>query len=148
MPLEYRVDLLQRVLAGLCRSLEGARAAVVVSTEGLVVAAYPPGDESFVDELVANSSQPGGVASSSQVAAMTAIIVSLAERTLARLNLSDGEIDRVLIEGSRGSLIVLPVDSDVAIAVLLEKEAKAGVALHVVPNAAQQVRRILARQAA
>ena len=80
MPLEYRVDLLQRVLAGLCRSLDGARAAVVVSTEGLVVAAYPPGDESFVDEWLSNGVTPGGYATSSQVAAMTAIIVSLAER--------------------------------------------------------------------
>jgi predicted regulator of Ras-like GTPase activity (Roadblock/LC7/MglB family) len=147
MSLEYRVDLLQRVLAGLCRSLDGARAAVVVSIEGLVVAAYPPGDESFLDDGATGGSDDHEPASSSQVAAMASIIVSLAERTLARLGLSDGEIDRVLIEGSRGSLIVLPVNSEVAIAVLLEKEAKAGVALHVVPNAAQQVRRILERQA-
>ena len=137
MSLEYRADLLQRVLASLCRSLEGARAAVVVSVEGLVVASYPPGDESFLDD---------NPASSSQVAAMASMIVSLGERTLGRLGLSDGEIDRLLIEGSRGSMVVLPVSSEVAIAVLLEKEAKVGVALHIVPRAAQQVRRILERE--
>ena len=121
----------------------------MVSIEGLAVgAAYPPRDESFPGHGADSGSDDHNPASSSQVAAMTtSIIVSLAERTLARLGLSDGEIDRVLIEGSRGSLIVLPVTNEVVIAVLLEEGAKAGVALHGAPNAAQQVRRILERPA-
>jgi predicted regulator of Ras-like GTPase activity (Roadblock/LC7/MglB family) len=134
MLLEYRVDQLQRVLAQLCNTLEGARAAVVVSIEGLVVASYPPGDDSFLDD---------GMADSSQVAAMASIMVSLAERTLTRLGLSEGAVERLLIEGSRGSVIVLPVNSEVALAVVLEKEAKPGVAFHVAPRAAQQVQQIL-----
>jgi predicted regulator of Ras-like GTPase activity (Roadblock/LC7/MglB family) len=139
MPQLYRVDLLQRALASLCESLESARAAVIVSVEGFVIASYPPGDESFVEN---------DAASSSHVAAMASIMVALAERTLSRLRLSDGEIDRLLVEGERGSLIVLPVSSEAAIAVLLEKEAKMGVALRTVPRAAQQVRDILERKAA
>jgi len=139
MPQLYRVDLLQRALASLCKSLPSARAAVIVSVEGLVIASYPPGDESFVEE---------GAASSSNVAAMASLMVALAERTLSRLRLDDGEIDRLLVEGKRGSLIVLPVSSEAAIAVLLEKEAKMGVALRAVPRAAQQVREILERKAA
>ena len=148
MSLEYRVDLLQRVLAGLCKSLEGARAAVVVSVEGLVVASYPPGDESLLDEPASGVRDDRDPVTSSQVAAMASIMVTHGERTLGRLGLSDGEIDRLLIEGSRGSLVVLPVSDEVALAVLLEKEAKAGVALHIVPRAAQQVRQILERQTA
>ncbi len=136
MLLEYRVDQLQRVLANLCKSLEGARAAVVVSVEGLVVASYPPGDGSFLGE---------GMTDSSQVAAMASIMLSLAERTLVRLGLSDDGIERLLIEGCRGSVIVLPVDHEVAIAVVLEKEAKPGVAFHIIPRAVQQVQQILKR---
>jgi predicted regulator of Ras-like GTPase activity (Roadblock/LC7/MglB family) len=139
MPQLYRVDLLQRALASLCKSLESARAAVIVSVEGFVIASYPPGDESFLED---------DAASSSHVAAMASIMVALAERTLSRLRLSDGEIDRLLVEGKHGSLIVLPVSSEAAIAVLLEKEAKMGVALRTVPRAAQQVRDILERKAA
>lgn len=134
MLLEYRVDQLQRVLAQLCNTLDGARAAVVVSIEGLVVASYPPENDSFLDD---------GMAHSSQVAAMASIMVSLAERTLARLGLSDGPAERLLIEGSRGSVIVLPVNSEVALAVVLEKEAKPGIAFHIVPRAAQQIQQIL-----
>ncbi len=134
MALEYRVDQLQRVLANLCNSLDGARAAVVVSVEGLVVASYPPGDVSLLRD---------GTADSSQVAAMASVVVSLAERTLVRLGLSDDGFERLLIEGSQGSVIVLPVNREVAIAVVLEKEAKPGVAFHIVPRAAQQVQQIL-----
>jgi|YNPMSStandDraft_1061717.scaffolds.fasta_scaffold47757_2 predicted regulator of Ras-like GTPase activity (Roadblock/LC7/MglB family) len=134
MLLEYRVDQLQRVLAQLCHTLEGARAAVVVSIEGLVVASYPPEDGAFLDE---------GMAHSSQVAAMASIMVSLAERTLTRLGLSDGTAERLLIEGPRGSIIVLPVNPEVALAVVLEKEAKPGIVFHVIPRAAQQIQQIL-----
>lgn len=132
MLLEYRVDQLQRVLAQLCHTLEGARAAVVVSSEGLVVASYPPEDGAFQDDGI-----------SSQVAAMASIIVSLAERTLTRLGLSEGTAERLLIEGLRGSIIVLPVNHEVALAVVLEKGAKPGIAFHVVPRAAQQIHQIL-----
>ncbi|MGC8880203.1 MAG: roadblock/LC7 domain-containing protein, partial [Anaerolineae bacterium] len=120
--------------AQLCNTLDGARTAVVVSIEGLVVASYPPENDSFLDD---------GMAHSSQVAAMASIMISLAERTLARLGLSDGPAERLLIEGSRGSVIVLPVNSEVALAVVLEKEAKPGIAFHIVPRAAQQIQQIL-----
>jgi predicted regulator of Ras-like GTPase activity (Roadblock/LC7/MglB family) len=43
MALMYRADLLERNLARLCNLLEGVRAAVIVSGEGLVVACHPPG---------------------------------------------------------------------------------------------------------
>ena len=129
----YRMDLLQNALANLCDSLDGVRAAVIVSIEGFVVASHPPGDESFVeDDYSANSSQ---------VAAMAATLVALGERTLSRL--AQGEIERMLVEGRNGSMVVIPVSADAAIAVLLEKEAKIGIALHTVQFAAQQIHQIL-----
>lgn len=128
----YRMDLLQNALARLCSSLDGVRAAVIVSVEGFVVASHPPGDESFVEE---------GSANSSQVAAMAATLVALGERTLSRL--AQGEIERMLVEGRHGAMIVIPVSESAAIAVLLEKGAKAGIALHTVQFYAQQIHNIL-----
>jgi predicted regulator of Ras-like GTPase activity (Roadblock/LC7/MglB family) len=128
----YRMDLLQNALARLCSSLDGVRAAVVVSIEGFVVASHPPGDESFVEE---------GSANSSQVAAMAATLVALGERTLSRL--AQGEIERMLVEGRYGAMIVIPVSESAAIAVLLEKGAKIGIALHAVQFSAQQIHNIL-----
>jgi predicted regulator of Ras-like GTPase activity (Roadblock/LC7/MglB family) len=128
----YRMDLLQNALANLCNSLDGVRAAVIVSIEGFVVASHPLGDEAFVEN---------GSANSSQVAAMAATLVTLGERTLSRL--AQGEIERMLVEGRHGAMIVIPVSDNAAIAVLLEKGAKVGVALYTVQFAAQQIRHIL-----
>ena len=128
----YRTDLLQDALADLCDSLDGVRAAVIVSIEGFVVASHPPGGESFAEDDSANSSQ---------VAAMAATLVALAERTLSRLD--QGDIERMLVEGRYGVMIVIPVSSDAAIAVLLEKGSKLGVALYSGQFAAQRIRNIL-----
>jgi predicted regulator of Ras-like GTPase activity (Roadblock/LC7/MglB family) len=128
----YRMDLLQDALANLCGSLEGVRAAVIVSIEGFVVASYPPGGESFAEDDSANSSQ---------VAAMAATLVALAERTLSRLD--QGEIERMLVEGRHGVMIVIPVSDNAAIAVLLKKGSKLGVALYAGQFAAQRIRNIL-----
>jgi predicted regulator of Ras-like GTPase activity (Roadblock/LC7/MglB family) len=128
----YRMDLLQSALTGLCDSLDGVQAAVIVSIEGFVVASHPPGDESFMEN---------GSTSSSQVAAMAATLVALGERTLSRLE--QGQIERLLVEGSQGAMIVIPVSDDAAIAVLLHKGAKVGIALHSVKFAAQRIHSIL-----
>jgi predicted regulator of Ras-like GTPase activity (Roadblock/LC7/MglB family) len=126
------MDMLQDALANLCDSLEGVLAAVIVSIEGFVVASHPPGDESFTED---------GSASSSQVAAMAATLVALAQRTLSRLE--QGEIERMLVEGRYGVMIVIPASESAAIAVLLEKGAKLGVALYAGQYAAQRIRPIL-----
>ena len=128
----YRMDLLQDALASLCETLEGVRAAVIVSIEGFVVASHPPGGESFTEDESANSSQ---------VAAMAATLVALAERTLSRLG--QGEIERMLVEGHHGVMIVIPVSDNAAIAVLLEKGSKLGVALYAGQFAARQIHDIL-----
>jgi predicted regulator of Ras-like GTPase activity (Roadblock/LC7/MglB family) len=128
----YRMDLLQDALANLCDALDGVRAAVIVSIEGFVVASYPPGGESFAED---------DSASSSQVAAMAATLVALAERTLSRLG--QGEIERMLVEGRHGVMIVIPVSNNAAIAVLLEKGSKLGVALYAGQYTAQRIQHIL-----
>ena len=128
----YRTDLLQDALADLCESLEGVQAAVIVSIEGFVVASHQPGGETFPEDESATSSQ---------VAAMAATLVALAERTLSRLD--QGEIERMLVEGRDGVMIVIPVSGNAAIAVLLEKGSKLGVALYAGQYASQRIRNIL-----
>lgn len=128
----YRMDLLQNALANLCETLAGVRAAVIVSIEGFVVASYPPGSESFAED---------DSATSSQVAAMAATLVALAERTLSRLG--QGEIERMLVEGRHGVMMIIPVSNNAAIAVLLEKGSKLGVALYAGQYAAQRIKHIL-----
>ena len=114
----YRVDLLEGNLARLCNSLEGGRAAVIVSVED-------------------------GSAHSSQVAAMPCTLVGLGERTLARLGLGEGGIGRLMVEGDHGSMIVVPVSDEASIAVLLEKEARIAAVLYAVKGAAEEIRVIL-----
>jgi len=138
MPAVHRLDLLQPALAQLCQVLEGARTAVIVTAEGFVVASYPPGDESFLEE---------GTAGSSQVAAMISTLTTLAARTTTRLGLGQDAIHRLLIEGSQGTLVVIPVNNETALAVVLDKEAKAGVAMAVAQRTAQQVRPALESRA-
>jgi predicted regulator of Ras-like GTPase activity (Roadblock/LC7/MglB family) len=72
---------------------------------------------------------------------MAATLVALAERTLARL--AQGDIERLLVDGQYGSMIVIPVSDNAAIAVLLEKGAKIGIGLYTVQYISQQVRHIL-----
>jgi len=45
-----------------------------------------------------------------------------------------------MVEGDRGSMIVVPVSDEASIAVLLEKEARIGVALYAGKGAAQEIR--------
>ena len=134
MPPVYRVDRLEKALSELCQSQDGAQGAVIVSVEGFVVASYPPGDQGFVDNITADSSQ---------VAAMASTLLSLSERTLARLEMGDGSIGRLLIEGSEGSIIVVPLSEQAALTILLDDEAKIGVALYAAQRTAQQIRLIL-----
>ena len=61
--------------------------------------------------------------------------------------MGEGEIGRLLVEGDHGSMIVVPVSDDASMAVLLEKEAKIGVAIYAVKDAAHRIRGILERKA-
>lgn len=134
MPAADQVDLLQAALAQLCQALDGARGAGIVTTEGFVVASYPLGDQLFLGE---------GDASRPQVAAMASTLTALAERMMACLGLGQGDIPRLLIEGSQGTLALVPISNEVALVVVLDREAKAGVAMALARRAAQQVRPVL-----
>ena len=132
MSTQYREDTLTKTLENLTRTHVGIRAAVVVNVDGLVVASYPPAADDFNDPQGGHS-----------VAATTSLITGLAERTLHRL--AQGSLDRVMIEGEHGTIGVYPFTPDAALAVLIEKSAKLGLALTMARKAATKVRTILTR---
>jgi hypothetical protein len=128
----YKTDLLEEALQELCARLEGVQGAVIVSIEGFVVAAYAP-RESDMDEE--------GPTSSPQVAAMAATLIALGERTLSRL--AQGEMLRLLIEGNDGGMLVVPANRRASVAVMVGREAKMGLVLYALQQAAGKISDIL-----
>jgi predicted regulator of Ras-like GTPase activity (Roadblock/LC7/MglB family) len=115
MAKRYRVDLLQDQLADLCRRVQGIEQAVVVSLDGFVAAAYPPS---------ADDSAPATL-DSPNVAATAASAVSLGENALGRLD--HGELERLIIEGESGAMIIYPIGQrDAALVAIVRRDSKMG----------------------
>jgi predicted regulator of Ras-like GTPase activity (Roadblock/LC7/MglB family) len=128
---EYRSEILERTLRTLHTAVPGIIASVIVNIDGLLVSAYPPGND---DNFTENPT------SSPQVAAMAATLIGLAERTLGRL--AKGELERLLMEGEDGVMIVYPAGR-AALAVLVEKDVKMGMVLYAASRARNDVIKIL-----
>jgi predicted regulator of Ras-like GTPase activity (Roadblock/LC7/MglB family) len=129
---EYRSEILERTLRTLHTAVPGIIASVIVNIDGLLVSSYPPGDE--------NENFSDNPTSSPQVAAMAATLIGLAERTLGRL--AQGELERLLMEGEEGVMIVYPAGR-AALAVLVEKDVKMGMVLYAASRARNDVVKIL-----
>src|SRR5204862_3721397 len=128
---ETREERLERTLKTLHGSVEGIKATVIVNIDGLLVAAFPPGDEENPHE---------NPTSSPQVAAMSATLIGLAERTLGRL--AQGELERLLMEGEEGVMVVYPAGR-ASLAVLVQKDARLSHVIGAAKKAAADVARIL-----
>ena len=129
---EYRVHQIEQILRELHKSASGLHGTVVVSIEGFVVASYS-GD---------GRSRAANPVDSPQIAAMSASLLALSERVLGRL--ARGEIDRILLDGTQGAIVVVPAGAEAALAVMVAKNAKLGLVMFEVRRAANQVRRVLA----
>jgi len=114
--------------------LSNVQGAVIVSIEGFVVAAYTPLEQS------ADNPDDDPV-NSPQVAAMAATLIALGERTLARL--AQGDLSRMLLEGSDGAMLVVPASGRAAVALMVNSDAKMGLSLYALRQAAKEVRGIL-----
>lgn len=128
----YRVDILEDRLRDLTNRVPGIQGAVIVSIEGFVVAAYPPADTEDSEYRMTNTPQ---------VAAMAATLVALGEQTLTRL--AQGKIERLMIEGEDGAMIVYPIDRNAALAAMIDKNTKIGLALLAIARAARFFAEIL-----
>lgn len=133
MPTEYRSDALQRSLAQFHRAAPAVRGSALISPEGLVIAAYPPGWDGDLHNA----------AGAESVAALAAVMAGSAARTLSRLE--QGAVQRVLAEGEHGTLAVLPVAPDASLAVLIERDARLGLVLQAARQAGEQLRQVLDR---
>lgn len=131
MSQQYRSDALEEKLKMLHTFVEGVKATVIVNVDGLLVAAYPPGDEENPHE---------NPTSSPQVAAMSATLIGLAERTLKRL--AQGELERLLMEGESGVMVVYPAGR-ASLAVLVDKDARIARVLVAAKKAASEIEDIL-----
>lgn len=131
MSTQYRSEALEEKLRVLHTVVEGVKATVIVNNDGLLVAAYPPEDE---DDPHANPT------SSPQVAAMSATLIGLAERTLRRL--AQGDLERLLMEGQEGVMVVYPAGR-ASLAVLVQNDAKLAHVLFAAKKAAAEVAEIL-----
>jgi predicted regulator of Ras-like GTPase activity (Roadblock/LC7/MglB family) len=128
---KFRQELIDETLRRLHIAVEGIKASVVVNRDGLLVASFPPGDDS--DPLANPTSSP-------QVAAMAATLIGLAERTLGRLE--QGELERLLMEGEEGVMVVYPAGR-ATLAVLVDKEQKLGPVLYAAARTAKDVANVL-----
>ncbi len=128
---KFRQELIDETLRRLHIAVEGIKASVVVNRDGLLVASYPPGDDS--DPLANPTSSP-------QVAAMAATLIGLAERTLGRLE--QGELERLLMEGEEGVMVVYPAGR-ATLAVLVDKEQKLGPVLYAASRTSKDVANVL-----
>ena len=107
--------------------LPGIEITAVVSVEGLPISSYP-------DEL------PGG-ADSTRVAAMTAAMLALGER--AMLEVGYQELDRILVEGPTGNLIVISAGSSAVLTVTAKKSLKIGLLFYDMKKCANEIAKIL-----
>ncbi|MCL4871247.1 MAG: roadblock/LC7 domain-containing protein [Anaerolineae bacterium] len=123
----YRVNILEDRLRQLTETVPGISGTVIVSIEGFVVAAYPPSEQSSLASAAETSP-------TSQVAAMAAALIALGEQTLIRL--AQGQMERLLIEGEDGAIVVYPINQNAALAAMVDKGAKMGLVLVAIARAA------------
>ena len=127
----FRSDFIDEALRKLhlaCGS--GIKASVVVNRDGLLVASYPPGDEDSLLSPIA----------SLQVAAMSATLTGLAERTLSRL--AQGNFERLMMEGELGVMVIYPAGR-ATLAVLADKDAQMSRVLFATRRATDEIVTVL-----
>ncbi|MHA2280986.1 MAG: roadblock/LC7 domain-containing protein [Promethearchaeota archaeon] len=105
--MEPTSENLEEILSKLLNAIPEVRAAAIVSAEGLPIAsALPQG----VDET--------------RIAAMTAALLSLAERAV--IEMDKGEFDQLYVKGSEGYLLVLGAGPNAVLTVSTTKDVRLG----------------------
>jgi uncharacterized protein len=125
-PLEYvsRAARLDRILRELLQQTPGVEAAAVVSFDGLPMASALPVE---MDE--------------DRVAAMSAALLSLAER--AAQGLGRGDLSQVYIEGENGTVFLVSAQDEAVLIAVTAAGTKVGMMLYEVKLAANRVGEVL-----
>jgi predicted regulator of Ras-like GTPase activity (Roadblock/LC7/MglB family) len=135
MAREYREERLVRVLREqLHESIEGVKETVIVTNEGLVVAVYPAASPEQAARVEAGGSH--------WIAALAAEIIGQSQRAFGEL--AQGAVNRILIEGESGCMIVVPAGDQTALAVMVDADAKLGLAMFQIARVARHIGDLLA----
>lgn len=134
MKQQERIRALDESMRRLGMIAEGVKTCVVVSADGLPIAAYSPG---------ARSGSKSDPLSAAELAAVSARLAGLAERSLGRL--AQGHMGRLLLEAENGSLLSCPAGA-ASLALLVEPDASMGHVLFAAQKAAAEIEAILARR--
>ncbi len=119
-----RVDELNNILSNLKASTSDIEACAVVSEDGLIIASALPQD---VEEA--------------RVAAMSAAILSIGTRTVTEL--SRGKLERLLVDGDDGNIVIMHAGEHAALVSLARKNSKLGLIFLELTRAAEDIKRIL-----
>lgn len=102
-----RTESMTKILKELQKGTPDIEASAIVSVDGLIMASALPQD---VEE--------------DRVAAMSAAMLSLGERTAQELN--RGKLDQVFIHGQEGYVLLMNAGEDAVLTTLVTKDAKLG----------------------
>jgi predicted regulator of Ras-like GTPase activity (Roadblock/LC7/MglB family) len=117
-------EKLDAVMQNALNTVSGVEAVAVVSLDGLIMTSALPVD---VDE--------------SRVAAMTAAILGLGERTAQEMN--RGVLDQIYIKGANGYVMILAIGDMAVLTALADKHAKLGLLFVLLKRVAQQIEAVL-----
>lgn len=119
-----RTDMFQQTLEDLNGSTADIEASALISTDGLMIAAALP---QGMDE--------------DRIGAMSAALLSLGERTAKELG--RGALERVLIQGERGYVIMSSAGPEAVLTVLAKPNAKLGLIFLDIKRAAQTLSQLI-----
>ena len=117
-------EQLDTVLGNFERNVPHVQATAVVSTDGLVIASRLP---DLVEE--------------DRIGAMGAAILSISSRSGEELD--RGDIERVLIEGESGYILIRSIGEDAILVALVEKEVRLGMLFYECKRCIEKLTEIL-----
>ena len=117
-------DQLLFLLNSLKDTIEGFRSGAVVSSEGLIV-------QAVLEEGISDI----------KLAAMTATILSVAERVL--IELKSGILDSCILSGDEGDFIVIEAGKELILAVSLDKDSRLDTCFEEMRKVSEQLKSIL-----
>jgi len=119
-----RTDMVQEVLDELSRSSADVEASALISTDGLMIA----------------SSLPQGM-DEDRVGAMSAALLSLGDRAASEL--ARGTLERVLLQGESGYVVMSSSGEEAVLTVLAKHNAKLGLLFLGIKRAAEALSKLI-----
>ncbi|WP_182405104.1 roadblock/LC7 domain-containing protein [Psychrobacter sp. GP33] len=119
-----RTDSFQQILEDLNNSSADVEASALISTDGLMIASALPTN---VDE--------------DRVGAMSAALLSLGDR--AGQELARGSIDRIMIQGEKGSVIMTSSGDEAVLTIMTKPNAKLGLVFLDIKRASEALAKLI-----